>query len=106
MLRGRDEGTFVVRNSTSTEGDYALSVVIGKKPRHYRILHRTDRHSDDQVFILLLPDRRSYYDSLDELIRACKEGEVLSVKDDGKIMMVKLMEPLKREEKDVHTRTI
>ncbi|KAK7116138.1 tyrosine-protein kinase CSK-like isoform X2 [Littorina saxatilis] len=60
LLKPREDGLFLIRESSNYPGDYTLCVCHGGKVEHYRILYR-----DNQLTI----DEESFFRNLDELVQ-------------------------------------
>ncbi|KAK7499721.1 hypothetical protein BaRGS_00009062 [Batillaria attramentaria] len=60
LLRPREDGLFLIRESSNYPGDYTLCVCHGGKVEHYRILYR-----DNQLTI----DEEGFFKNLDELVK-------------------------------------
>ena len=60
LLQPREDGLFLIRESSNYPGDYTLCVCHCGKVEHYRILYR-----DNQLTI----DEEGYFRNLDELVQ-------------------------------------
>ncbi|PRP89319.1 hypothetical protein PROFUN_02193 [Planoprotostelium fungivorum] len=96
LLRRQDEGTYVIRCSGTVPGDYAISVVIGRKVRHYRVNYRKDKNSVDPVYILVLAEKRYHYSSLESLVRNCSSCNMLTTRDGSFVGLGRLSTPLRK----------
>lgn len=63
IMNSREDGLFLVRESTNYRGDYTLCVCFGGKVEHYRILHRNNR---------LTIDEELFFDNMVRLVEVCK----------------------------------
>jgi c-src tyrosine kinase len=63
MMIPREDGLFLVRESTNYQGDYTLCVCFGGKIEHYHILYRNNR---------LTIDEESFFDNMVKLVEVCK----------------------------------
>lgn len=59
MLQPRDDGLFLVRESTNYPGDYTLCVCFQGKVEHYRVKYEKN---------LLTIDDEEYFENLEKLI--------------------------------------
>ncbi|KAH7680191.1 TK/CSK protein kinase [Aphelenchoides avenae] len=59
LLRGRNDGTFLIRNSTNYPGDYTLCVACNGRVEHYRIYLINDKHTCD---------KEEFFDNLTQLV--------------------------------------
>ncbi|PRP84366.1 hypothetical protein PROFUN_08231 [Planoprotostelium fungivorum] len=94
-LKKKAEGTYMIRRSSSHAGDYALSVVIGGRVRHYRIVKRKDGRP---MFALVLIQGTVYFHSLDKLVQACTETNLLMTRDGQLCGSGRLTLPLSKED--------
>uniref|UniRef100_A0A087ZK96 Tyrosine-protein kinase n=1 Tax=Anopheles darlingi TaxID=43151 RepID=A0A087ZK96_ANODA len=81
LLKPREDGLFLVRESTNFPGDYTLCVCFNEKVEHYRI-----KYVDNKLTI----DDDEYFDHLGQLV------EHYTLDSDG--LCTKLMNPLPKEE--------
>ncbi|PRP88180.1 tyrosine-protein kinase [Planoprotostelium fungivorum] len=92
-LKGSREGTYLLRRSRSNLNDYALSVRLAGRTRHYRIMQRED--DTDTPFALMLIDRDCLFNSLEELVHRCTSDRLLTMK--GDVAVGCLTKPLPKE---------
>lgn len=64
LLRPRENGLFLIRESTNYPGDFTISVCYGEKVEHYRILYRTNK---------LTVDEEEYFENLTKLVEHYKK---------------------------------
>jgi c-src tyrosine kinase len=77
LLQPRQEGLFLVRESTNYPGDYTLCVCFQSKVEHYRV-----KYLDNKLTI----DDEEYFDNLNQL--------VAHYEDDADGLCTQLMKPL------------
>ncbi|PRP77914.1 hypothetical protein PROFUN_08448 [Planoprotostelium fungivorum] len=76
MLKGREDGTFLVRTSHSNPSAFTVSVVIANAFYHFRILYRGD--SGDEPFVLQMSTKQEYgFGSLEQAVERCCNGELV-----------------------------
>lgn len=81
MLQPRDEGLFLVRESTNYPGDYTLCVCFQQKVEHYRV-----KYLDKKLTI----DDEEYFDNLNQLVAHYERDA------DG--LCTQLMKPLEKSQ--------
>ena len=59
LLKPKEDGLFLVRESTNFPGDYTLCVCFGQKVEHYHIIYKNDK---------LTIDEEEHFDNLIELV--------------------------------------
>ena len=69
LLKPREDGLFLIRESTNYPGDYTLCVCHAGKVEHYRILYR-----ENQLTI----DEEGFFRNLDELVKVNCTGQGLN----------------------------
>ncbi|PRP72798.1 hypothetical protein PROFUN_07698 [Planoprotostelium fungivorum] len=77
LLDGHQDGTWLIRRSSTVENGLAISVVFQGKINHFRILYMKDSTGADPVFVLSAK-KRHYYSSLEELVESCSRKNILS----------------------------
>ncbi|KAL3866740.1 hypothetical protein ACJMK2_044019 [Sinanodonta woodiana] len=80
LLQPRHDGLFLVRESVNFPGDYSLSVCLGNRVEHYRIIYRNNK---------LTIDEEGYFDNLTKLV------EHYSKDADG--LCTRLIQPLQKK---------
>lgn len=64
LLKPREDGLFLVRESTNFPGDYTLCVCFNEKVEHYRI-----KYAENKLTI----DDDEYFDNLGQLVEVSSE---------------------------------
>lgn len=59
LLRPREDGLFLVRESTNFPGDYTLCVCFNGKVEHYRIIYKDNK---------LTIDEEEFFENLSQLV--------------------------------------
>jgi c-src tyrosine kinase len=85
LLQPRDEGLFLVRESTNYPGDYTLCVCFQGKVEHYRV-----KYLDKKLTI----DDEEYFDNLNQLVAHYEKDA------DG--LCTQLMRPLEKNHSQPH----
>lgn len=67
LLKPREDGLFLVRESTNFPGDYTLCVCFNEKVEHYRI-----KYVDNKLTI----DDDEYFDHLGQLVEVCCTAKI------------------------------
>ena len=60
ILNGRENGTYLIRESNNYPGDYTLCLAHGKKVEHYRIIYKDNK---------LTVDEEAFFDNLPKLVQ-------------------------------------
>ncbi|KAL3866738.1 hypothetical protein ACJMK2_044018 [Sinanodonta woodiana] len=83
LLRPRQDGLFLIRESVNFPGDYTLSVCYENRVEHYRIFYRNDKFTIDE---------EGYFDNLIQLVE--------HYQNDADGLCTKLIKPLQNKKKE------
>ncbi|PRP80185.1 Cytoplasmic protein NCK2 [Planoprotostelium fungivorum] len=74
FLEGQPQGTFLIRNSSSSD-DYALSMMLGGRIRHFKIIRQ------NRLYILTLLEQSYSFESLEKLVETYSSSSMISTRD-------------------------